>query len=88
MQENYISIVECEAKSLIQIAYQKIIPRCYNYLGSLGNHHKGAINKYVAKFTGLFDSSLEFVEELEKLVENIHSLSEAAFLRKKVTECG
>ena len=89
VRENYIKTVEAEIKSIIDLANQKIVPRGYKYLQSLSfGKSKKSISKFADKFTDLFDSSLESLEELESLRNGCDNLKSASFLRSKLSECG
>jgi hypothetical protein len=76
---------------LVNLAYQKIIPRGVRYLEILKSNlstEKTNIKTYYEKFANAVDSGLAAIQDLESSLDHCNNYSEAADVRKKVISIG
>lgn len=67
MREDYRNTIETEARALINLAYQKIIPRGVKYLQILKSNlstEKPNIKTYYERFAQAVDSGLAAIQDL------------------------
>lgn len=89
MRDIYTLTVETQAKALLNLANQKIIPRAMNYLKVLLTESKTQekfINGYIDEFKETLNGFLRQIKELEEASQKCADVKEAEILREKVIE--
>lgn len=91
MRDVYKLTVETQAKALLNLANQKIIPRAMAYLKVLLTESKTQekfIDSYIDEFKKTLNDFLRLIKELEEASQKCADVKEAESLRKKVIEIG
>ena len=92
MRDNYRLTVEAEARALVNLAFQKIVPRAMKYLQTVESHGLGSSKRglkvYSEKFVKALDAALLSLEELRAESEKEIDYKVACFLREKTAAVG